>query len=133
MTLQLAVVLPTFNERKNLRSMVERLDKALAGIRWEAIVVDDNSPDGTANEARAISLEDPRLRVVERIGRRGLASAAIDGRRRFGIGGRSPGVGSPSRPTRSTSTRCRGRPFTSTSNIAAPSVPCASADEPITK
>ncbi|HEX7750815.1 MAG TPA: glycosyltransferase family 2 protein [Novosphingobium sp.] len=79
MTLQLAVVLPTFNERKNLRSMVERLDKALAGIRWEAIVVDDNSPDGTANEARAISLEDPRLRVVERIGRRGLASAAIEG------------------------------------------------------
>ena len=79
MTLQLAIVLPTFNERKNLRSMVERLDKALAGIGWEAIVVDDNSPDGTANEARAISLEDPRLRVVERIGRRGLASAAIEG------------------------------------------------------
>lgn len=79
MTLQLAIVLPTYNERGNLRSMVERLDQALAGIAWEAIVVDDNSPDGTAEEARAISLEDQRVRVIQRIGRRGLASAAIEG------------------------------------------------------
>jgi len=79
MTLQLAIVLPTYNERANLRSMVERLDAALTGIAWEAIVVDDNSPDGTSDEARAISLEDSRLRVIERIGRRGLASAAIEG------------------------------------------------------
>lgn len=79
MTLQLAIVLPTYNERGNLRSMVERLDRALLGIHWEAIVVDDNSPDGTADEARAISLDDPRIRVVHRINRRGLASAAIEG------------------------------------------------------
>ncbi len=78
-SLQLAIVLPTYNERGNLRSMVERLDRALAGIRWEAIFVDDNSPDGTADEARAINLEDPRVRVIHRINRRGLASAAIEG------------------------------------------------------
>jgi dolichol-phosphate mannosyltransferase len=78
-TLQLAIVLPTFNERSNLRSLVDRLDSALGGIGWEAIVVDDNSADGTADEARAISLEDPRVRVIQRIGRRGLASAAIEG------------------------------------------------------
>jgi dolichol-phosphate mannosyltransferase len=78
-TLQLAVVLPTFNERKNLRSLVTRLDAALTGIAWEAIFVDDNSRDGTADEARAISLEDPRIRCIHRIGRRGLASAAIEG------------------------------------------------------
>ena len=77
--LELAVVLPTLNERGNLRGLVERLDAALAGIAWEAIIVDDNSPDGTADEARAISLSDPRLRVIQRIGRRGLASAAIEG------------------------------------------------------
>lgn len=77
--LQLAVVLPTYNERGNLRALVERLDKALAGLNWEAIFVDDNSPDGTADEARAINLTDPRVRVIERIGRRGLASAAIEG------------------------------------------------------
>lgn len=77
--LQLAVVLPTLNERKNLAALVERLDQALTGISWEAIFVDDNSPDGTADEARALSLGDPRIRCLQRIGRRGLASAAIEG------------------------------------------------------
>ncbi len=77
--LQLAVILPTFNERKNIALMVERLDAALVDIHWEAIFVDDNSPDGTAEEARAIGRNDPRVRVIERIGRRGLASAAIEG------------------------------------------------------
>ncbi len=79
MSLQLAVILPTLNERKNLRRLVDRLDAALAGLAWEAIFVDDNSPDGTSDEARAISLADPRIRVIQRIGRRGLASAAIEG------------------------------------------------------
>ncbi len=77
--LQLAVILPTFNERKNIAPMVERLDTALKGLAWEAIFVDDNSPDGTAEEARRIGRDDPRVRVIERIGRRGLASAAIEG------------------------------------------------------
>lgn len=79
MTLRLGVVLPTYNERGNLRTMVERLDKALDGIGWEVIVVDDNSPDGTADEARALAKDDPRVRVIQRIGRRGLSSAAIEG------------------------------------------------------
>jgi dolichol-phosphate mannosyltransferase len=78
-SLQLAIVLPTLNERANLAPLVERLDKALVGISWEAIIVDDNSADGTSDEARAISLRDPRLRIIQRIGRRGLASAAIEG------------------------------------------------------
>ena len=77
--LQLAIVLPTYNERANVATMLERLDAALAGIAWEVIIVDDNSPDGTSDTARAISLRDPRLRVIQRIGRRGLASAAIEG------------------------------------------------------
>jgi dolichol-phosphate mannosyltransferase len=77
--LELAVVLPTYNERKNIATMIERLDKALAGIAWEVIFVDDNSPDGTSDEARRLSLLDPRVRCIQRIGRRGLASAAIEG------------------------------------------------------
>lgn len=77
--LQLAVVLPTYNERKNVATMVARLDKALSGIAWEVIFVDDNSPDGTSDEARRLSLIDPRVRCIQRIGRRGLASAAIEG------------------------------------------------------
>ncbi len=77
--LQVAVILPTYNERANLRPLVARLDAAMGDLSWEAIYVDDNSPDGTADEARAIGLEDPRIRVIQRIGRRGLASAAIEG------------------------------------------------------
>lgn len=77
--LQLAVILPTYRERANIAPMVARLDAALQGVAWEAIFVDDNSPDGTADEARRISQTDPRVRVIERIGRRGLASAAIEG------------------------------------------------------
>jgi dolichol-phosphate mannosyltransferase len=77
--LELAIVLPTLNERGNLGPLVERLDKALAGIAWEAIFVDDNSPDGTSDEARKISQIDRHIRVIQRIGRRGLASAAIEG------------------------------------------------------
>jgi len=77
--LELAIVLPTYNERGNLASLVERLDKALAGIAWEAIFVDDDSPDGTSDEARKISQVDRRVRVLHRIGRRGLASAAVEG------------------------------------------------------
>ena len=79
MTLRLGIVLPTYNERGNLRGMVTRLDAALQGIAWEVIVVDDNSPDGTADDARALGAEDSRIRVIQRIGRRGLSSAAIEG------------------------------------------------------
>jgi dolichol-phosphate mannosyltransferase len=78
-SLQLALILPTLDERENLAPLVERIDAALAGIGWEAIFVDDNSADGTADEARRLAQSDPRVRVIQRIGRRGLASAAIEG------------------------------------------------------
>ncbi|HEX8418396.1 MAG TPA: glycosyltransferase, partial [Sphingomonas sp.] len=70
--LELAVVVPTFNERGNVATLVARLDRALAGRNWEAIFVDDDSPDGTASEARALGRTDRRVRVIQRIGRRGL-------------------------------------------------------------
>ena len=77
--LELAIVLPTLNERGNLASLVQRIDGALGEISWEVLIVDDNSADGTSDEARQLSLVDPRVRVIQRIGRRGLASAAIEG------------------------------------------------------
>jgi dolichol-phosphate mannosyltransferase len=77
--LELAVVLPTYNERGNVAAMVAGLDRALPGIGWEAIFVDDDSTDGTADALRAIAAADRRIRVLQRIGRRGLASAAIEG------------------------------------------------------
>ncbi len=75
----LAIIIPTFNERANLVPLLERLRNTLQGIRWEAIFVDDDSPDGTATLARSLSLGDTRVRVIQRIGRRGLASACIEG------------------------------------------------------
>ena len=76
---RLAVVIPCYNEAANVAPMVERLDAALAGIAWEAIFVDDDSPDGTAARAKAIAARDPRIRCIRRIGRRGLASACVEG------------------------------------------------------
>jgi dolichol-phosphate mannosyltransferase len=75
----LSVIVPCYNERPNVAPMIAKLDAALAGVAWEAIYVDDNSPDGTAAEVRRIARQDPRVRCIRRIGRRGLASAVIEG------------------------------------------------------
>lgn len=75
----LTVVVPTYDERPNIRPLVARLDAALRGIGWEVVFVDDDSPDGTAEEVRALAAADPRVRVLHRIGRRGLAGATIEG------------------------------------------------------
>ena len=79
MSPQLSVVIPTFQERDNVAELVGRLDKALSGIDWEAVFVDDNSPDGTAMAVKEIAAKDSRVRCILRIGRRGLAGACIEG------------------------------------------------------
>src|SRR6476659_3824254 len=77
--LELTVVIPTFNERANIPVLVERLHGVLAGAAWEAIFVDDDSPDGTAAVVKAIGEQDSRVRCIRRIKRRGLAGACIEG------------------------------------------------------
>jgi dolichol-phosphate mannosyltransferase len=79
MAYDLAIVLPTFNESGNVGPMVDRLARALAGIHYEVIFVDDDSPDGTADVVRRLARDHNNLRVLHRIGRRGLASACIEG------------------------------------------------------
>ena len=76
---ELTLVIPTFNESGNLRELIKRVDAALTGVDWEMIVVDDNSPDGTAALAKTISRQDPRVRCLRRVNRRGLAGACIEG------------------------------------------------------
>jgi len=76
---ELVVVIPTLNERENVPLIVERLNRVLAGIGWEVIFVDDDSPDGTADAVRALAQRQGNIRCIQRIGRRGLSSACIEG------------------------------------------------------
>jgi dolichol-phosphate mannosyltransferase len=76
---QLSVVVPTFNERDNVTVLYRRLEATLAGIPWEVVFVDDNSPDGTWEVVRGLARQDPRVRCIRRIGRRGLSGACIEG------------------------------------------------------
>jgi dolichol-phosphate mannosyltransferase len=75
----LSVIVPTLNERDNLEPLLAQLAQALSGVGWEVIFVDDDSWDGTAAHARALARRNPRVRCLQRIGRRGLATACIEG------------------------------------------------------
>jgi dolichol-phosphate mannosyltransferase len=76
---ELTVVAPTFNEVANVARLVDKLAAALAGIAWEVIFVDDDSPDGTASAVKEIAARDGRVRCLRRVGRRGLSGAVIEG------------------------------------------------------
>jgi len=76
---ELTVVLPTYNELENVPVVLAALERALSQVQWEVIFVDDNSPDGTAEFVRGLAARDRRIRLIERIGRRGLSSACIEG------------------------------------------------------
>jgi dolichol-phosphate mannosyltransferase len=76
---RLSVILPTYNEAKNLPVLVPKIVDFLRDVRHEVIVVDDNSPDGTWRVAEELGDRFDEVRVVRRVGRRGLASAVIEG------------------------------------------------------
>ncbi|HZA66145.1 MAG TPA: glycosyltransferase family 2 protein [Geminicoccaceae bacterium] len=75
----LAIIVPTLNEAGNIRPLLDRLEAALSGIAYEVIFVDDDSSDGTPEIIRRATRECPNVRCLRRIGRRGLASACIEG------------------------------------------------------
>ncbi|MEO1018938.1 MAG: glycosyltransferase, partial [Pseudomonadota bacterium] len=76
---ELSIIVPTLNERGNVEELISRLSESLAGYCWEVIFVDDDSADGTAELVREIGRRDPRVRCLQRIARRGLSSACIEG------------------------------------------------------
>lgn len=76
---EICIVIPTLNESANVAPLLERLERALQSLDWEVIFVDDDSIDGTAGLVRRISQLNPRVRVIQRIGRRGLSSACVEG------------------------------------------------------
>jgi len=77
--IDLAVIVPTYNERGNVPELIARLQRVLREFEWELIFVDDDSPDGTSDLIRKYAACDRRIRLLHRIGRRGLSSACIEG------------------------------------------------------
>ncbi|WP_425417777.1 glycosyltransferase [Oricola indica] len=76
---ELSVILPAFNEAKNIPLIVDKIAAVMGDTPFEVIVVDDDSPDGTADVTRSIGREKPYVRCVKRINRRGLSGACIEG------------------------------------------------------
>jgi dolichol-phosphate mannosyltransferase len=76
---ELSIVVPTFSEAENIAELYARISAVLGSESWEIIFVDDDSPDGTADLARQLSNQDHRVRCIQRIGRRGLATAVVEG------------------------------------------------------
>src|SRR5256712_4273842 len=76
---ELSVVVPAFRERDNIPALLRALDQALEGLDWETIIVVDDAFDGSEDLVRERAPQARRVRCIHRIGRRGLASAGIQG------------------------------------------------------
>jgi dolichol-phosphate mannosyltransferase len=79
---RLSLIVPTYNEGKNIAEMIQRLTELLEGPLgddYELIVVDDDSPDRTWAIAQALTAQYPLLRVMRREHERGLSSAVLRG------------------------------------------------------
>ncbi len=79
--MKLSIVIPTYNERENIPTLLRKIFGVLKGadIDGEVIVVDDNSPDGTGALLEDLKRELPNLSVLHRAGKLGLSSAALEG------------------------------------------------------
>ena len=74
----LSVVVPTFNEGKNIRNLVTQIDDALKGIPYEIVFVDD-SKDDTPQVIMEVAKDFPAVRMEHRTGETGLATAVLKG------------------------------------------------------
>ncbi len=75
--MRLSLILPTYNEAKNLPELLRRVHERVRP--HEVIVVDDDSPDKTWEVGERLKSEYPHLRVIRRVGKKGLSSAVTDG------------------------------------------------------
>ena len=75
----LSLIIPTLNEAENIDPLLDRLDRLLKGLAWEVIFVDDDSMDATRERIEHRASRNPRIRIIHRVGRRGLSSACLEG------------------------------------------------------
>jgi dolichol-phosphate mannosyltransferase len=76
---EISIVVPAYRERENIAPLLTALESALQGLDWETIIVVDDASDRTEEVVRERAQQDRRVRCLHRIGRRGLASACIEG------------------------------------------------------
>lgn len=77
--IEASIVIPTFNERENILQLIDKIEYVFSGRNIEVIVVDDNSPDGTAEEVAQYSQQRPWLRLVKRRSEPSLSGSVMDG------------------------------------------------------
>lgn len=80
--MKVVVVIPTYNERQNIGSLVERISQIQATLpdrRVHILFVDDGSPDGTASEVERLAAEHEHIHLLERPEKRGIGTAYLDG------------------------------------------------------
>jgi dolichol-phosphate mannosyltransferase len=75
----ISIIVPTYNERENIRKLTSGIAKACKAYDYEIIIIDDNSPDGTGSVAEELAKKMPKLRVLHRKKKFGLSSAVIEG------------------------------------------------------
>lgn len=75
----LSIILPTFNEAGSIEQIVSSLLEVTNSYQVEILVVDDDSQDGTSDIVRKLARQDARIRMIQRVGRSGLASAIKEG------------------------------------------------------
>jgi dolichol-phosphate mannosyltransferase len=80
--IELSIVVPTYMEAENIPELVERVENALKELSFEIIIIDDNSPDGTADLAEKFNDIYGNIKVLRRPGKLGLGSAVLEGFRK---------------------------------------------------
>lgn len=76
---KISIILPTFNERKNILPLINDMFKLFKKFDLEIIIVDDNSNDGTSKVVKKLAKTDSRIHLILRLGRSGLSSAIKEG------------------------------------------------------
>lgn len=74
---EVLVIIPTYNERENIRRIIAAVLSQATNI--DVLIVDDGSPDGTGDIADSMAVDDPRVHVIHRAGKLGLGTAYLAG------------------------------------------------------